>query len=103
MILVSYLQYQHENAGRRRSMLHYLIMCRSLTYAQRAARVLERSGITAIVTKAPQGAVQEGCAYCVKVSERRLTDALRALKNADLGPGRVFLQEPSGEFREVSR
>ena len=84
-------------------MLNYLIICRSLTYAQKAARVLERAGITAIVTKAPQGTVKEGCAYCVKVSERRLTDALQALKNADLGSGRVFMQNPAGELREVFR
>jgi len=84
-------------------MLQYLIMCRSLTYAQRSARVLERSGITAIVTKAPQGASQEGCAYCVKVSERRLADALRALKNAELGPKKVFVMDSSGGIREVDR
>ena len=31
-----------------------LIMCRSLTYAQRSSQVLERAGITATVLKAPQ-------------------------------------------------
>ena len=83
-------------------MLQYLIMCRSLTYAQRAAKVLERAGITAIVSRAPQDASPEGCAYCVKVSERRLADALRTLKGSGLGPGRVLLQEDSGALREVS-
>jgi len=83
-------------------MPYYLITCRSLTYAQRAARALENSGISAIVTKAPQG-VQEGCSYCVKVSERRLTDALTAINSAGLGPGKVFLLEPSGEAREVGQ
>lgn len=82
-------------------MLHYLIMCRSLTYAQRAARVLERAGITAIVTKAPQGVATEGCGYCVKVSERRLADALHALNNAGLAPGKVFLLGPDGAAQEV--
>jgi len=84
-------------------LLYYLIMCRSLTYAQKAARVLERSGITSIVTKAPQSATDKGCAYCVKVSENRLADALRALKNAGLGPGRVFMLGPGGTVREAMR
>ena len=35
--------------------MRYLIMCRSLTYAQRAARVLERAGIGAGIIKAPAG------------------------------------------------
>lgn len=84
-------------------MLFYLIMCRSLTYAQRAARALERSGITAIVTKAPQKTMAEGCVYCVKVSEKRLAEALTVLNNAGLGPGKVFLIGDGGELSEVRR
>ena len=82
-------------------MLQYLIMCRSLTYAQRAARSLERAGIMASVIRAPQGASSGGCAYCVRISEKRLGDALRALQSAGLGPGRVLLQEANGALREV--
>ena len=81
-------------------MLQYLIMCRSLTYAQRASKALERAGITAIVMKAPQGASNAGCAYCIKVSERRMPDALRILKSNALGPGKILLQE-NGAFHEV--
>ena len=33
-------------------MQRYLIMCRSLTYAQRASSALERAGITAVVARA---------------------------------------------------
>lgn len=83
-------------------MLQYLIMCRSLTYAQKTARILERFGITAIVTRAPSGTTGQGCAYCVRVSERNLTQALTALKDAGLGPGRVFLQAPTGDISEVT-
>ena len=82
-------------------MLQYLIMCRSLTYAQRSARALERAGITAVVTRAPQGAATNGCAYCVKLSERRMPDALRVLKNTGLSPGRILLYQKDHSFREV--
>ncbi len=82
-------------------MLRYLIMCRSLTYAQRSARALENAGITAVVAKAPQGVSNAGCAYCVKVSERRLNEALSVLKRAGLSPTRVFLQKDSGEVSEI--
>jgi rhodanese-related sulfurtransferase len=76
-------------------------MCKSLTYAQRTARVLERAGITAVVKKAPQGTTSHGCAYCVKVSENRLRDAQNALCNAGLVPSRVLLQGPDGSYGEV--
>jgi hypothetical protein len=77
-------------------------MCRSLTYAQRAARALERSGITAVITKAPPGTTDVGCAYCVKIWENRLKDALTALRQYGLGPGRVLMQAPDGGYREVA-
>ena len=81
-------------------LLQYLIMCRSLTYAQRASKALEKAGITAIVSKAPHGSSASGCAYCVKVSEKRMTDALRILKINGLGPGKILIQEKD-IFREV--
>ncbi|MEG0875686.1 MAG: DUF3343 domain-containing protein [Oscillospiraceae bacterium] len=82
-------------------MLQYLLMCRSLTYAQRAARVLERVGISAIITKAPKSAAGDGCNYSVKVSERKLPGALRELNRAGLGPSRVFLVSMDGTVSEV--
>lgn len=82
-------------------MLYYLVLCRSLTYAQRAAKLLERSGITAIVTKIPKNAAGSGCNYCIKVSESRLTLALRILNNNGFGPNRVFLLAQDGTVSEV--
>ena len=35
-------------------MLYYLIVCRSLTYAQRTAAALERAGITAHILRSPK-------------------------------------------------
>ena len=82
-------------------MLHYLIMCRSLTYAQRAAKILERSGITAIVKRAPQSVSSAGCGYCIQIAEKKIPDALKILKSNGLGPGKVLLQQDDRSFREV--
>ena len=83
-------------------MIYYLIDCRSLTYAQRTAKALERVGITAIVIKTPQNVTAEGCGYCVKISEKRLTDALIALRHSDLAPKRVFIQQSDGNVGEIA-
>ena len=82
-------------------MLQYLLMCRSLTYAQRASRTLERSGVTAVITKVPKSVSKQGCGYCVKVSEKNLAKALAALREAGLGPSRVFVAAGDGSFTEV--
>lgn len=84
-------------------MLQYLLMCKSLTYAQRASRVLERSGVSSIITKVPQTVSGVGCNYCVKVKETRLAAALKTLNESDFGPVRVFLVSDDGSISEVNK
>ena len=64
-------------------MLYYLIVCRSLTYAQRTASALERAGITAHIMRSPKSIAGEGCSHSVKVSQRNLPDALRILHRTE--------------------
>ncbi len=81
-------------------MVYYLIICRSLTYAQRTAAALERSGITAHIMRAPTELVGAGCSHAVKISERRLRDALAVLKRVGLSPERIFILSADG-YEEV--
>ena len=73
-------------------MVYYLIICRSLTYAQRTAAVLERAGITARILRSPKSIAGEGC---------RLAEALVLLNRAELKPKRVYITEEDGSYREV--
>ncbi len=80
---------------------YYLIVCRSLTYAQRTASVLERVGISAPIQRAPATVALEGCSHVVRVTQRHLPGALAALSRADLSPSRIFLSQQGGGFMEV--
>ncbi len=82
-------------------MVYYLIICRSLTYAQRTAYALERAGITAHIMRTPRTISGGGCSHGVKVSERRLRDALAVLKRVELSPNRVYLLDADGSYKEV--
>ena len=82
-------------------MVYYLIVCRSLTYAQRTAAVLERVGIAARLMRSPRIIAGEGCGYSVKIAERNLALALTVLATQGLSPKRVFLQNGDGSYREV--
>ncbi len=83
-------------------MVYYLIICRSLTYAQRTARALERAGIPCRLMRTPQSAAAgEGCSHCVRITQRWLSRALEQLKSEGLGARRVFLQTDDGQTREV--
>ena len=70
-----------------------LILCRSLTYAQRSSRVLERAGITAVVRKAPLSVSKTGCTYCVKLKETQLERALLLLDRAAIQRGNLLATE----------
>ncbi|MBS7219097.1 MAG: DUF3343 domain-containing protein [Oscillospiraceae bacterium] len=82
-------------------MLYYLIVCRSLTYAQCTAAALERAGITAHILRSPKSIAGEGCSHSVKLSQRRLADALRVLHRVGLEPKRIFITSGDGSYREV--
>ncbi len=78
--------------------MHYLLTFRSLTYAQRASRVLERAGVTGTVSRVPKAAATRGCAYCVIVAARHRERGLAVLKSAGLEPERVLLRHADGSL-----
>jgi len=82
-------------------MLYYLIVCRSLTHAQRTAAALERAGITARILRSPKSIAGEGCSHSVKISQRNLPDALGVLRRAELSPKRIFITAGEGSYQEV--
>ena len=80
--------------------MHIVLMCRSLTSAQKAARIIQNHGIFAVVTKAPQSANPGGCTYGVKIAERNRGAALEIL--ALSGDGSFTLVEDNGKTDFVS-
>ena len=82
-------------------MLRYLILCRSLTYAQKAAAVLERRGIDAPIIKAPLRLRERGCGYALSVT-RRFPEAVSLLREQHLLTGRLYSRSEDGEYREVN-
>lgn len=82
-------------------MVNYLILCRSLTYAQRSARVLERAGVTAHIMRCPKGISTEGCSHCIRIKNNALERAIDILVQADLKPKHVFGNNGAGGYEEV--
>ena len=82
-------------------MLCYLMVGRSLTYAERTGAALERTGITARVLRSPKSIAGEGCSHSVKISQRSLPEALLVLQRADLAPKRIFITAGAGSYQEV--
>lgn len=80
--------------------MQYLLTCRSLTYAQRGARALERAGITGTVSRVPKNISINGCAYGILVSARQKEKAVAVLTRGGLPPEKVFLRREDGTMTE---
>lgn len=76
------------------------MLARSVTYAQRMQRVLERSGLRCQIARAPRDLTDRGCAYVLRVSAPDLSQALIALHRESLDPVQIFLYQ-HGYYQEV--
>lgn len=76
-------------------------MFRSLTYAQRAMHMLERSGVTVGLVKAPQSVSQAGCTYGLRLRSHQLQYSLELLRKQNMPYGKVYEYEANGQLREV--
>ncbi len=81
-------------------MEHYLIIARSVTYAQRMQKALSRSGIRCQIFRAPRELSRLGCAYAVQISCGDLAAALSVLHRESLAPVQVYLTQ-RGFYQEV--
>jgi len=70
----------------------YLILVRSITYAQRLERALERVGIRSQIGRAPMELTGgRGCAYAVRISQNGLTAAKKIIRGDGFGPVQIWL------------
>ena len=80
--------------------MQYLILCKSLTNAQRGALLLERRGLSASVVKAPQNLRGNGCGYALSLY-RNPEEAAALLKSNQLLTGKIYRRAEDGRYLEV--
>lgn len=83
-------------------MAFYFMTCRSLTYAQRTVKVLERGGVSCYMARTPKHLAREGCGHGVKVGEQSVQKALQLLNQADLSPRKLYYSLDGRDYQEVS-
>lgn len=81
-------------------MIQYLIMCPSLTAAQRSQKLLEHSGISTALVKAPQGLNTLGCGYALSLY-KNFSEAVSMLSRNGMLRGKLFQREQNGDYTEV--
>ena len=79
----------------------YLIIARSITYAQRMSVVLERAGVSSRIYRAPAGLTERGCAYALRIRVKDLAYPLALLQQAGLRPVKIFY-DANGFYEAVN-
>ena len=82
------------------SVEHYIILARSVTYAQRMQKSLGRAGVRCQIFRPPRDLTDLGCAYAVRVAASDLRPALVALHQDSLDPVQIFIYQ-QGQYQEV--
>ncbi|MDO4516940.1 MAG: DUF3343 domain-containing protein [Bacillota bacterium] len=80
--------------------MYYLIMCRSLTHAQRVANGLERAGIPARILRTPAAIAPSGCSHSVRIPGQSLSRTLTTLNRLRLPHLGIYVGGAEG-YREV--
>jgi len=80
----------------RKSIKTALIVCRSVTYAQRAAHILTKAGLRAAGKRLPAVLPETGCGHAVRVEFDRLQTAKDILADAGYDIGIVLCPQPDG-------
>ena len=83
--------------------MFYLIMCRSLTHAQRIANGLERAGIPARILRSPVEISHSGCSHSVKIPAQSLSRTLTVLNRMRLPYLGIYVSAAGYGYREVEQ
>ena len=80
---------------------HYLLLCRSITHAQRMNEALEYAGVRARISRPPVGLSEKGCSYAVRIGAGAYDNAMQVFAAARLFPERVFFVSADGAYQEI--
>lgn len=81
-------------------MRFYYITFRSVTYAQRGERILQKEGIRCVLLRTPRWMEQQGCGYCLRLWTDEVKSALHLLQREQIPYRKVYIQGRDGQLEE---
>ena len=79
----------------------YFVTFRSITFAQRGERVLQKAGIGCVLQRTPRWMEAQGCGYCLRLSVQQMPKAVAMLRQQQVPMRKIYLQMEDGEVQEV--
>ena len=84
-------------------MYFYYITFRSVTYAQRAEKLLNRQGFQVNLMRTPRWMEEQGCGYALKLWTDSIASAAGLLREHKIQLRRIYVQPEDGQLEEVSQ
>ncbi len=79
----------------------YFITFRSVTYAQRGERLMNRAGLRCSMQRTPRWMEEQGCGYSLRVQTDDIARAVRLLQQEQLPLRKVYLRLEDGGLEEI--
>ena len=79
----------------------YFITFRSVTFAQRAEKLLQQKNIRVTLMRTPRWMEEQGCGYALKLRTNQISVAVNLLRENRIHLRRVYAQREDGELEEV--
>ncbi len=82
-------------------MKFYYITFRSVTFAQRAEKVVTKGGYRCTLQRTPRWMEEQGCGYALKVWTKEITEAVELLRTNHVLLRRIYRQQSDGQLEEI--
>ena len=79
----------------------YFITFRSVTFAQRAEKLLNQQGYRVSLMRTPRWMEEQGCGYALKLGSRDITPVAKLLRENKIPSRKVYIQLEDGQMEEV--
>ena len=79
----------------------YFITFRSVTFAQRAEKLLNRQGFRVTLMRTPRWMEEQGCGYALKLWSNPNLSAVKLLQENKIQLRKVYAQLEDGRMEEV--
>jgi len=83
-------------------MKFYYITFRSVTFAQRAEKILSRGDINCTLQRTPRWMEEQGCGYALRLWVKEPSGAVELLRGHNIPMKRLYIQREGGTLEELS-
>ena len=82
-------------------MKFYYITFRSVTFAQKGEKLLQRENIHCTLLRTPRWMEAQGCGYCLRLWTQDVRPAVTLLQQQQISYRRVYIQARDGQLEEI--